>query len=91
MVEIHSGGAGPCKSIVMTFQRLYLNMSDRPLKFYTVNSEKVDHSMLKPYLGKCEPVFKFFKQGACLNTISGVNTPELEKTIREQTPAAPED
>jgi thiol-disulfide isomerase/thioredoxin len=40
VVDVHSTWCGPCKAIVPTFQRLYLDLNDRPIKFLVVrNSE----------------------------------------------------
>lgn len=45
----------------MGVQSLYFSYSDRPLKFYTANTDKVANKMLDPYKGKCQPVFMLFK------------------------------
>lgn len=39
VVEVYQGWCGPCKAINSTFKRLYFDLSDRPLKFYTVSNE----------------------------------------------------
>lgn len=36
VVECYQSWCGPCKAIQSTFKRLYFDLSDRPLKFYTV-------------------------------------------------------
>ena len=37
VVECYQDWCGPCKAIFNTFKRLYFELGDRPLKFYTVS------------------------------------------------------
>eukprot|EP00877_Chromochloris_zofingiensis_P013849 jgi/Chrzof1/8718/Cz03g21230.t1 len=79
VVEVYQGWCGPCKAIASTFKRLYFEMSDRPLKFYTVNADKVQG--LEKYRGCCQPQFLFYKDGKVLDSVVGVQAPPLTKLI----------
>ena len=74
---------GPCKAIQSTFKRLYFDFSDRPLKFYTVAVDKCPGVGLDDYKGKCEPVFMFYRDGQCLETVVGMQAPPLTRLVTD--------
>ena len=80
VVEVHQGWCGPCKAIVGTFQRISIDMSDSPLKFYRANCDKVEQ--LGKYVGQCQPVFLFYKGGVVVEEVVGVDTPMLTSKIK---------
>ena len=80
VVEVYQGWCGPCKAIVGTFQRLHMDMSDSPLKFYRANCDKVQQ--LGKYVGQCQPVFLFYKGGVVVEEVVGVDTPMLTSKIK---------
>lgn len=79
VIEVYQGWCGPCKAIQSTFKKLFFDLNDRPLKFYTVCADKVP--FLKEYVGKSIPVFLLYKDGAQVNKIVGVVAPALQQTI----------
>lgn len=36
VIECYQNWCGPCKAITSTFKKLYFDLGDKPLKFYTV-------------------------------------------------------
>ena len=60
--ECYQTWAGPCKAIQGTFKRIYFDAGDKPLKFFTLDVEKI--SGFEEYRGKCQPVFLFYKVSA---------------------------
>eukprot|EP00878_Enallax_costatus_P021079 GHUV01022301.1.p1 GENE.GHUV01022301.1~~GHUV01022301.1.p1 ORF type:complete len:116 (+),score=31.95 GHUV01022301.1:141-488(+) len=85
VVECYSEWAGPCKAIQSTLKALYFSLSDRPLKFYTVNVDKV-HGF-EQYRGKCQPVFLLYQDGSVKQTITGVQAPPLVQAITNMSAA----
>ncbi|GFH18903.1 flagellar outer dynein arm light chain 5, thioredoxin-like protein [Haematococcus lacustris] len=85
--EVYQGWAGPCKAIVSTFKRIFFDSGDRPLKFYTVDAEKVGG--MEEYRGHCQPVFLFFKDGKVVDKVVGVIAPALERKIMEHSALSP--
>eukprot|EP01024_Parvocaulis_polyphysoides_P050076 TRINITY_DN4879_c1_g1_i1.p3 TRINITY_DN4879_c1_g1~~TRINITY_DN4879_c1_g1_i1.p3 ORF type:complete len:113 (-),score=11.03 TRINITY_DN4879_c1_g1_i1:238-576(-) len=79
VVEMYRDWCGPSKAIQATFKRIYFDLGDHPLKFYTANVDKIDH--LTEYRNDCEPVFLFYKDNQILQQIKGVNAPELSQKI----------
>lgn len=79
IVELYQSWCGPCKAIVNTFKNIYFANGDKPIKFYTCNADKV--KQFSKYVGNCQPVFLFFKDGQQVEAIEGVTAPELTKTI----------
>ncbi len=37
VVEVYQSWCGPCKAVASILKKLYFDMSDKPLKFYTVS------------------------------------------------------
>eukprot|EP00899_Mesostigma_viride_P002908 jgi/Mesvir1/12618/Mv09317-RA.1 len=58
VIDVHQAWCGPCKAIQATFRRIFFDNNDRPLKFYTAESDKL--AALEPYRGKCEPLFLIY-------------------------------
>jgi len=83
VVELYQSWSGPCKAIQSTFKRLYFDFSDRPLKFYTVAVDKCPGVGLDDYKGKCEPVFMFYRDGQCLETVVGMQAPPLTRLVTD--------
>ncbi|KXZ51002.1 hypothetical protein GPECTOR_14g244 [Gonium pectorale] len=81
VIEVYQSWCGPCKAVQSTFKRLYFDLNDRPLKFYAVAAERLP--MLKDYVGKCIPVFLFFKDGKQLERVVGVQAPALNRLVME--------
>lgn len=81
VVEIYSDWAGPCKAINGTCKRLYFDLGDKGLKFYTAAAGTLGFTA--PYKGKCKPVFTFWKGGEELKELrlEGVNAPLFTKQI----------
>ena len=38
VIEVYQGWCGPCKAIQSTFKKLFFDLNDRPIKFYTVRA-----------------------------------------------------
>ncbi|KAG2437995.1 hypothetical protein HXX76_005609 [Chlamydomonas incerta] len=92
VVEVFQSWCGPCKAVQSIFKKLYFDLNDRLLKFYSVSSERLP--FLKEYVGKCKPIFLFFKDGKQVEKIDGVKAPQLNKVVTEMSgknppPAAP--
>uniref|UniRef100_A0A061SHR5 Flagellar outer arm dynein 14 kDa light chain lc5 n=1 Tax=Tetraselmis sp. GSL018 TaxID=582737 RepID=A0A061SHR5_9CHLO len=81
VVELYQEWSGPCKAVQSTFKRIYFEMSDSPLKFYTACVNKV--SSLAQYEGSCEPLFLFYKDGQELQRVQGVKVPDLSRAIMQ--------
>ncbi|KAK9806893.1 hypothetical protein WJX72_006603 [[Myrmecia] bisecta] len=81
VVEVYQGWCGPCKAIVANFKRLYFDLGDRPLKFYTANCQKVE--ALKQYQGHCMPVFLFYKDNKLQQKVEGVQAPVLARHVEQ--------
>mmetsp|Transcript_18491 Transcript_18491/g.51798 ORF Transcript_18491/g.51798 Transcript_18491/m.51798 type:complete len:110 (-) Transcript_18491:186-515(-) len=79
VVEMYQKWSGPCKAIQGVFKKIYFEMSDSPLKFYTACVTSVPE--LSEYDDACEPIFVFYRDGAVLDKIVGVKGPELQKKI----------
>ncbi|GMH36323.1 hypothetical protein BSKO_04191 [Bryopsis sp. KO-2023] len=86
VVEGYQSWCGPCKAVQSAFKRLYFDLGDRPLKFYTVKADRVQ--ALASHKGKCRPVFFFYKDGQVLETVEGVDAPRLTKLIMDLSAAA---
>lgn len=84
VLEVYSDWCGPSKAINATLKRLYFEHGDRGLKFYTVQAGTLD--ITKPYEGKCEPAFLFFRDGAELKDLrmQGINAPQLTHSIMDK-------
>ncbi|GLC33138.1 hypothetical protein PLESTB_000366400 [Pleodorina starrii] len=81
VIEVFQSWCGPCKAVQSTFKRLYFDLNDRPLKFYSVSAERLP--MLREYVGKCIPVFLFYKDGKQLELVVGVQAPALNRFVME--------
>ncbi|KAG2450614.1 hypothetical protein HYH02_004454 [Chlamydomonas schloesseri] len=81
VVEVFQSWCGPCKAVQSTFKKLYFDLNDRPLKFFSVSAEKLP--LTKEYVGKCKPIFLFFKDGTQVEKIEGVQAPQLNKIVTE--------
>jgi thioredoxin 1 len=81
VLEVYSDWCGPCRCINATCKRLFFDLGDRGLKFFTVQSGILDSTKL--YVGKCEPVLLFYLNGEQLHdlTLVGVDVPVLIKSI----------
>ncbi|KAG1666919.1 hypothetical protein FOA52_005979 [Chlamydomonas sp. UWO 241] len=80
IVELYQPWAGPSKAIFSTFKRIYFDAGDKPLKFFTVGVEAVGERAAQ-YKGQCQPVFLFYKNGAFVEKVVGVQAPLLSKLI----------
>ncbi|PNH05551.1 Dynein light chain, flagellar outer arm [Tetrabaena socialis] len=81
VIEVYQPWCGPSKAVQSTFKRLYFDLNDRPLKFYSAAADRLP--FLKEYLGKCIPVFLFFKDGKQLEKVQGVQAPALNRLVLE--------
>lgn len=89
VVELYSNWCGPCKAILSTFKRLYFELGDRPLKFCTVNVDKIGMKEFDKYKGKSKPVFLFYKDGKVEKVVDGLEGPDLVALVtRLSEPAA---
>ena len=81
MLELYSGWAGPCKAINATLRRMFFDLGDKGLKFYTVESGVLERT--KAHRGKCEPAFMFFLNGQELTDLKivGIDAPKLTQSI----------
>ncbi|GIL76270.1 hypothetical protein Vretifemale_5881 [Volvox reticuliferus] len=79
VIEVFQSWCGPCKAVQSTFKRLYFDLNDRPLKFYSVSAERLP--MLREYVGKCRPVFLFWKDGKQVEVVIGVQAPALTQLV----------
>uniref|UniRef100_A0A7S0RNS7 Thioredoxin domain-containing protein n=1 Tax=Chlamydomonas leiostraca TaxID=1034604 RepID=A0A7S0RNS7_9CHLO len=86
VVELYSTWSGPCKAIISTFKRIYFDAGDRPLKFFTVDAEKVGG--FDEHRKGCQPVFLIYKDGKVIDKVVGVMAPALEKKIAEYSAVA---
>jgi thiol-disulfide isomerase/thioredoxin len=66
---VHQKWCGPCKPIVASLQRLYYDLDNVPLKFYTACADDIES--LSDLVGDCKPLFLFFKVRRC-SSISGL-------------------
>lgn len=50
VVEVYQSWCGPCKAVQSTFKRIFFDLSDRPLKFYSVRRRSCggSHEPLNP-------------------------------------------
>ncbi|KAG2493731.1 hypothetical protein HYH03_007954 [Edaphochlamys debaryana] len=81
VIEIYQGWCGPCKAVQSTFKRLYFDLNDRPLKFFSVAADKLP--LFKEYVGKCIPVFLFYKDGKQVEKVVGVQAPSLNRLVMD--------
>ncbi|GLI64908.1 hypothetical protein VaNZ11_008301 [Volvox africanus] len=81
VIEVFQSWCGPCKAVQSTFKRLYFDLNDRPLKFYSVSAERLP--MLREYVGKCIPIFLFWKDGKQVEVVVGVQAPALNRLVME--------
>eukprot|EP01023_Acetabularia_acetabulum_P050596 TRINITY_DN5490_c0_g1_i2.p2 TRINITY_DN5490_c0_g1~~TRINITY_DN5490_c0_g1_i2.p2 ORF type:complete len:112 (-),score=9.81 TRINITY_DN5490_c0_g1_i2:267-602(-) len=79
VVEMYREWSGPCKAIQATFKRIYFDLGDHPLKFYTANVDKIDH--LAEYRNCCKPIFLFYRDNQILEKFEGVKAPDLSQYI----------
>mmetsp|Transcript_37651 Transcript_37651/g.83828 ORF Transcript_37651/g.83828 Transcript_37651/m.83828 type:complete len:108 (+) Transcript_37651:146-469(+) len=79
VVECYQSWCGPCKAIQTTFKRIYFDAGDRPLKFFTVNVDKVPG--FEEYRGHCQPCFLFYKDGQVLEKVVGVQAGAMTRLI----------
>eukprot|EP00201_Polytomella_parva_P003864 CAMPEP_0175072936 /NCGR_PEP_ID=MMETSP0052_2-20121109/20226_1 /TAXON_ID=51329 ORGANISM="Polytomella parva, Strain SAG 63-3" /NCGR_SAMPLE_ID=MMETSP0052_2 /ASSEMBLY_ACC=CAM_ASM_000194 /LENGTH=107 /DNA_ID=CAMNT_0016340575 /DNA_START=31 /DNA_END=354 /DNA_ORIENTATION=+ len=79
VIEVYQSWSGPSRAIISTFRRIYFDAGDKPLKFFTACADKIP--ILKEYVGKCQPVFLFFKDGAQIEKVVGNNGPLLSSII----------
>ena len=52
------------------------------MKFFTADASVIP--ALKSKVGPCEPVFCFYRDGAEIASVKGVNAPELTKIIHKE-------
>mmetsp|Transcript_34686 Transcript_34686/g.75815 ORF Transcript_34686/g.75815 Transcript_34686/m.75815 type:complete len:158 (-) Transcript_34686:201-674(-) len=90
LVEVYSNAWGPCYSILPTLKRIKIERDPDPAAFqYDVcQAECIDQ--LEQYRGASKPTFLFYRNGKLVHTVSGPNTPEIERRIYEFTPGNPD-
>eukprot|EP00798_Chlamydomonas_sp_ICE-L_P014209 gene14209-20179_t len=79
VIELYQTWCGPCKAIQSTFKRIYFDAGDRPLKFFTLDVEKVEG--FEKYRGSCKPVFMFYKDGTLLEESDSVFSVPTRKSV----------
>lgn len=82
VIDAHPGWCGPCKAIFNTFKKVFFDLSDKPLKFYTADTDKIN--ALEQYKGSDRPVFLFYKNGEKINEVVGCNPPKLISLIESE-------
>ena len=78
VIDVHQSWTGPCKAIQSTFKKIFFEHGDKPIKFFTADASKIDAA--KDYVGSCEPVFLFYKDGK-KKEVRGVDAPTIVKMI----------
>ncbi|EEH54201.1 flagellar outer dynein arm light chain 6 [Micromonas pusilla CCMP1545] len=78
IIDVHQSWTGPCKAIQSTFKKIFFEHGDKPIKFFTADASKIDAA--KDYVGSCEPVFLFYKDGK-KKEVRGVDAPTIVKMI----------
>merc|ERR1719160_2341970 len=92
IVDVFTAWCGPCQQMVPTFKNLQVNVDffeDR------VTITQMDRDTIPEYKEKyaftSKPMFLFYKGGTMIKEISGLNAPEILRTIDEFIPATAED
>ena len=82
IVDVYQSWAGPCTAIQSTFQNIFFEHGDKPMKFFTADASVIP--ALKSKVGPCEPVFCFYRDGAERARVHAVTAPELTKIIHKE-------
>merc|ERR1719181_1532597 len=93
VVDIHKAWCGPCEVMNPTFRRLFLELDDSEnrLQFLTADSSKISQLSEFAENPSCKPLFKLYKNGQELDTITGANAPKIQSLVMEHVPPYEED
>ena len=85
VVEVFAKWCGPCEAIITTLRRIQMDMPNRKIKFFQIEATEEIEELAK-YTKASRPVFLFFKNGEHIDTVEGVNAPQIEKFIGDFIP-----
>ena len=76
VIDDHPEWCGPCKAIQNTFKKVFFDLSEKPLKFYTAPIDKIN--ALADYKEHSEkPIFLFYQNGEKIHEQIGCDPPKL--------------
>ena len=85
LVEVYAKWCGPSEAIITTLKRIQLDMPNRKLKFWQIEATAAIPELEK-YTTVSRPHFLFFKNGEHVDTVEGINAPQIEKFIGDFIP-----
>ena len=80
VVEVYAKWCGPSEAIIMTLKRIQMELSKRKVKFAQIEATEEIPELAK-YTTLSRPHFLFFRNGEHMDTVEGVNAPQIEKFI----------
>ena len=85
VVEVYAKWCGPSEAIIMTLKRIQMELSKRKVKFAQIEATEEIPELAK-YTTLSRPHFLFFRNGEHMDTVEGVNAPQIEKFIGDFIP-----
>ena len=85
VVEVYAKWCGPSEAIIMTLKRIQMDLPQRKIKFWQIEAYESIPEIAK-YTTLSRPHFLFFKNGEHLDTVEGINAPQIEKFIYDFIP-----
>ena len=85
LIEVYAKWCGPSEAIITTLKRIQLDMPNRKIKFFQIESTDAIPE-LERFTKISRPQFLFFKNGEHLDTVEGINAPQIEKFIGDFIP-----
>lgn len=80
LVEVYAKWCGPSEAIITTLKRIQLDRPNQKIKFWQVEACEAIADTEK-YMTASRPHFLFYKNGEHMDTVEGVNAPQLEKFV----------
>ena len=80
LIEVFNKWCGPSEAIITALKRIQMDLPNRKIKFWQIEACESIPEIAK-YTTLSRPHFLFFKNGEHLDTVEGINAPQIEKFI----------
>ena len=85
LIEVFNKWCGPSEAIITALKRIQMDLPNRKIKFWQIEATEEIEPLAK-YTTLSRPVFLFFKNGEHVDTVEGINVPQIEKFINDFIP-----
>jgi len=88
VIDVYTEWCGPCKAILSTLQRAFLDYGEKGVRFLTACADRL--TALKEHAGRSRPLFLFYSDRQVVEKVEGCSAPALLRAIEANLPGAAE-